>query len=118
MRPDSSRYRPFAISVERGRDEVVLALTGELDIESAPTLEQEVGMVRAAGYAEVVLDLREVEFIDSSGLRVLLSLRNDAKRTAYRLWLIPPPPAVRRIFEITVTRGLFDWRSDRPARAA
>jgi anti-anti-sigma factor len=118
MRPDAPRYRPFAISVEHGRDEVVLTLTGELDIESAGTLEQAVAQVRAADYAEIVLDLRHVEFIDSTGLRVLLSLRNDAKRTAYRLGLVPPAPPVRRIFQITGTRGLFDWRSDRRARAA
>jgi len=118
MRPDASRYKPFAISVDDGPDEVVLALTGELDIESAGTLEQAVAQVRAADYAEVVLDLRQVEFIDSTGLRVLLSLRNDAKRTAYGLWLVPPAPPVRRIFEITGTRGLFEWRADRPARAA
>ena len=43
---------------------------------------------------------------------MLLSLRNDAKRNRHELTLVAPPPPVRRIFEITGTRGLFRWRID------
>jgi len=41
---------------------------------------------------------------------MLLSLRNDAKRTGHALTLRSPTPGGRRIFELTGTRGLFDWR--------
>jgi hypothetical protein len=44
---------------------------------------------------------------------VLLALRNDAKRNGHALTLVPPAPTVGRIFAITGTRGLFDWRGDR-----
>jgi len=105
-----SRHRPFAISVVRGGDEVAVVPAGELDLATADTVRQEVRQVKAAGVAHIVLDLREVDFIDSAGLRMLLGLRNDAKRNGHALTLRPPAPAVRRIFELTGTRGLFDWR--------
>jgi anti-anti-sigma factor len=59
-----------------------------------------------------VLDLTDVDFIDSTGLRVLLNIRNDAKRNDHVLTLVAPGPTARRIFEITGTRGLFEWRVD------
>jgi len=36
-------------------------------------------------------------------------VRNDAKRARRRLDVVPGPPRVQRIFELTATRGLFDW---------
>jgi anti-sigma B factor antagonist len=113
QRHRSSPYRPFAISVERSRDEVAVVPVGELDLACADRLGQEVRQLRAAGCAQIVLDLRQVDFIDSTGLRILLTLRNDARRKEHALTLVPPAPVARRIFELTGTRGLFDWRIDR-----
>jgi len=100
--------------VVRNRDEVAVAPVGELDLASADRLAEEVRQLRAAGATQIVLDLRQVDLIDSTGLRMLLSLRNDAKRNEQALTLVPPVTAARRIFEITGTRGLFDWRIDPP----
>lgn len=88
-------------------------LVGELDLESADKVDRRVSELRASEVTQIVLDLRQVAFIDSSGLRVLLALRNDAKRNGHTLRLVPPAPTVRRLFEITGTRGLFDWQGDR-----
>ena len=104
---------PFAVSVVGNRDEVAVVAAGELDLASADRLGEEVRNVLAVGSAQIVLDLRQVDFIDSTGLRMLLSLRNDAQRNERALTLVPPTPAARRIFDITGTRGLFDWRIDR-----
>src|SRR5215217_9702906 len=98
------------LRVVRNRDEVAVAPVGELDLASADRLAEEVQQLRAAGATHLVLDLRQVDVIDSTGLRMLLSLRNDAKRSDRALTLVPPAPAARRIFELTGTRGLFDWR--------
>ena len=111
MRHSASPYRPFAISRTQTGDESVIAPVGELDLASADQLAREVQSARAAGVTRLVLDLRDVDFIDSTGLRVLLSLRNDAKRNGHTLSLIPPAASVRRVFVITVTQELFDWRS-------
>ena len=112
----SGQYTPFQISVAGTADGTVIALVGELDLATAPALEEEVVHARSGSPGRIVLDLGGIEFIDSTGLRILLSLRNDAKRNGHPLVLVPPRPAARRIFEITVTRELFDWVDD-PARS-
>ena len=83
---------------------------GELDLASADELGQAVAQAGAAGFTDITLDLGGVDFIDSTGLRMLLSLRNDAKRNGHALTLVSPAPTVQRIFAVTGTRGLFDWR--------
>jgi anti-sigma B factor antagonist len=109
-RPRSPRYAPFAISTAFDAESAVIAPIGELDLASADRFEAEVMRARSTGCTRIVLDLRQVDFIDSTGLRVLLSLRNDIKRNGHALLLVPPPPVVLRIFAITGTRGLFDWQ--------
>lgn len=114
MPSSSSSYRPFAISVTRDGDGTMIVAVGELDLVSADRLAAAMRDVWAGASERVVLDLRQIDFIDSTGLRVLLTLRNDAQRHQREMTLIAPPPAVSRIFDITGTRGLFAWRSDRP----
>ena len=111
---ESSPYTPFTISVVPHRDEVAAVLRGELDMASADELVAAVDDLKRTGFDRVVLNLRDVDFIDSTGLRTLISLRNDAKRNGHALTLLAPAPAVGRIFDITGTRGLFDWRDRFP----
>ena len=101
---------PFSLSIVPNRSEVVVVPEGELDLACADELDGEVRELRRSGFDRVVIDLRGVEFMDSAGLQVLLSLRNDAKRDGHSLTLTPPPRRVERVFELTATRGLFDWR--------
>lgn len=100
----------FAVTVVPDRREVVVVPSGELDLSCADALHDEVRELRDAGFDVIVVDLRQLTFLDSTGLRVLLALQNDAKRTAHELKLVPGPREVQRIFELTGTRGLFDWR--------
>ncbi len=106
----SSQYTPFALSVVPDRDEVAVVPVGELDMLSVAELEDAVRELKDAGFESIVIDLHGIEFIDSTGLRILISLRNDAKRNGHTLTLIPAGQAASRIFDITGTRGLFDWR--------
>jgi anti-anti-sigma factor len=94
------------------REQTVVALDGALDVTTAEALVGAVGELRGGGAGHVVLDLSGVELIDSVGLRTLLTLRNDAKRGGLELTLIPPPAAAGRIFDLTVTRSLFDWSTE------
>ncbi len=73
-------------------------------------VEDAVKELEAAGFRSIVVDLRGIDFIDSSGLRLLITLRNDVKRNGHALSLMPAAPAANRIFDITRTRSLFDWR--------
>jgi len=101
---------PFSLSVVPSAREVAVVAAGELDLASGDVLERAVRQLYSCGVDRVVIDLRRVGFLSSTGLRVLLSLRNDAKRNGRSLTLVPGPAAVQRVFELTATRGLFDWR--------
>jgi anti-sigma B factor antagonist len=61
------------IDVRHDKDRVVLSLQGELDLASAPLLQAEIQGSEVESAAMLVLDLKELRFIDSTGLRVLLA---------------------------------------------
>ena len=103
--PDPSQE--FSIAVTPDRAEVAVVPIGELDVSTIDAVELE---VREAGFTLIVVDLRRVTFMDSTGLQLLISLRNVASRMGHRLTLKPGPRQVRRLFDITGTRSLFDWR--------
>ncbi len=108
--PKTPPYKDFSVSVASVGSELVVAPSGELDSASAHLVEREVRRHCGSGCNSVVIDLRAVVFLDSRGLSALIGLRNDAKRNHHRLSLVPGPAGVERIFRVTATRGLFDWR--------
>ena len=64
---------PFRCDVlPAGDARVVLRPVGELDLATAPEVDRQLERLHAAGWTELVLDLRAVPFMDSSGLRVVL----------------------------------------------
>jgi len=110
MLSSSALTRPFCVDVAPGRDEIVVEAIGELDLQSAGMLEDEVTRLRRDGHDHIVVDLRQVEFIDSTGLRVLIGLHKAAQSEGRAITLAPGPRQVQRIFELTATHQLFDWR--------
>ncbi len=100
----------FSIAVSPTYEEVAVMPTGDVDLATAEDVADTVRELRDAGFDAIVLDLRGVDFLDSVGLRMLLDLRNAAMRSRHRLTLVPGPAKVQRLFELTGTRGLFDWR--------
>jgi anti-sigma B factor antagonist len=94
---------PFQIAVEAQRDTVTIAPRGELDLATIGQLQRELGRWIDAPPARIVIDLRGVEFLDSTGLHALLNAHAQAQQDNWELTLIPGPRAVQRIFEITCT---------------
>jgi anti-anti-sigma factor len=93
------------ISTRAGATSTTIELTGELDISAAPALGEEVARACASRTAELVIDLSGLQFIDSAGLREVLAAGETCEREGCRLRLIPGPPNVQRVFEIS---GLLD----------
>jgi anti-sigma B factor antagonist len=89
----------------------VIAVTGELDLAGAATLEQELARAQESADA-VVLDLRSVEFMDSSGLRLIAVATQRARDGGGRLALVPGPDRVMRVFEITRMLERLDFVDD------
>ena len=110
MSADGPLFTPFAVSVLRSADEVAVAPRGELDLASVDELTREVEELWATGFRRVLIDLTALEFIDSSGLRSLLELRKTAASDGHDLALRSGPAVVQRIFNLTGTARLFDWR--------
>ncbi len=102
---------------ERVETELRVAPVGDLDLVAGESLEGEIRRRMSPATKQVIVDLRSVGMLDSTGLRVLITLRNHAKRNDHRLALVPGPPPVQRVFQLTATRGLFDWieAPDQPA---
>jgi|tagenome__1003787_1003787.scaffolds.fasta_scaffold20146492_1 anti-sigma B factor antagonist len=98
-------YDPLLqITVNRYAGETVVAPAGDVDIATAPALHD--ALDRAEG--DVVLDLRDVEFIDARGLRVILDRDASARAQGRHLTVLRGRPEVHRVFELT--------RADRTVR--
>jgi anti-sigma B factor antagonist len=82
-----------------------LVLNGELDLAEAPTLEACLRQLCTDGTTGIVLDLSCLKFMDSAGLRMVLLALDLCEEHSCELRLIPGPPQVQRVFEIT---GMLD----------
>jgi anti-anti-sigma factor len=88
----------------------VLALSGELDIAGADALDAELERVEATvSLQEILIDLRGLRFIDSTGLRLLIAAGRRAETAAYRLRIVRPSAPVFRVFEIAGVDALLPF---------
>jgi anti-sigma B factor antagonist len=110
--------RPFGITVENGDGRVVVGVTGELDLAVAGKLESCLTSLGITGGQTLVIDLSELDFLDSTGLRVLVMARHRAEQEGWRLVLIRGPEPVARIFELTRMDQQLEIVSSRDALAA
>jgi anti-sigma B factor antagonist len=99
----------FEVSEEDVDDTtVVLAATGEIHVSTAPELSERLNRAIASGKTRLVLDFTGVEFIDSTGLSVLLNALRRLTRRHGALSLVCTNPTVLRLFEITRLDSTFD----------
>jgi anti-sigma B factor antagonist len=97
----------------------VLAVGGELDLNTAPDLYQALTALVDEGCVHLVVDLSEVDFCDSSGLAVLIRIRNRLDGLAGELMLAAPTPIVNRVLEVSGLTDVFGvYPSVAAARAA
>ena len=78
-----------------------IALKGELDLSTVNKVEEELESLEASGASLIVLDLSRLSFLDSTGLRCLVTADQRAKEAGRRLVLVRGPDAVQRVFTIT-----------------
>jgi anti-anti-sigma factor len=89
------------IDVRNGPDRVVLRLHGELDLASAPLLQGEIAGTEASDATLIVLDLDDLEFIDSTGLRIILAAHERFQERGQMLALTRGSQQVQRLMSIT-----------------
>jgi anti-anti-sigma factor len=86
---------------ERQDGGVQIELKGELDLATAPKLDDELRRIEAEGPALLVIDLSPLSFMDSSGLRALLGADSRAREDGRRLVLVRGDDRVQRVLKIT-----------------
>ena len=85
-----------------------IALRGELDLGTVQILEIALAPIETDGFSAIVLDLRELGFIDSSGLHAVFRAAQRAEASGKRLILMGARPSARRVFELTGTEHLLN----------
>ena len=91
----------FRVDVRTERGATVITVSGELDLASSPILEERLGQVFGSDATVVILDLRKLDFMDSTGLSVLINAHQTAEEAARQLYLVKGPPQVQRLLSLT-----------------
>ncbi|MFD7336661.1 STAS domain-containing protein [Streptomyces violascens] len=89
---------PLRVEVIAGLEPVLVRVHGELDLDTAPALRAALAPLL---HRRVELDLTEVEFIDSSGLNVLLSHHRQCELAGGHATVINASRVVQRVFRVT-----------------
>lgn len=89
----------------------VLVITGEIDAHSAPMLEER---LRSVAPGPVALDMRGVEFMDSSGLAVLVGEHQRRATDGQCLTIVDPSVGVQKLLEIVGLGPLFSAQDEPP----
>jgi len=101
----------LSIHTTAAEERQVVVLNGELDVASAPMLEATVEELCAAGAREVTIDMAGVEFVDSMGLKAILSGQALCAERGCDYSLTPAQRPARRVFEVTKLIDRLPFRS-------
>jgi anti-sigma B factor antagonist len=97
----------FSVGVNQSEAGAVVAVEGELDLATAPQLRDTLVALSEQGQTQIVLDLTRLQFIDSTGLSVLVMAHNRARADSGSILIRNPSQSVLRIFEITGLVSVF-----------
>ena len=94
--------QPLGITIESlAPDTVCVSLSGELDFSRAYTFDEEMRRLESSKPAQIVLDLRKLNFLDSAGLGRVLAVQRRASRDGRRLVVVRGCRAVERLFALS-----------------
>jgi anti-sigma B factor antagonist len=97
----------LAIALDNRHTPPVLALHGDIDLNTAPQLVEAAARLIDDGSSVLVLDLSGVAFCDSSGLSALVRLRNRVHPVGGRIDLARPTVIVQRVLEVSGLTEIF-----------
>src|SRR3954454_9238692 len=97
-------------STQHGR---TLVAPGPVDLYSAPLFKTALVEAIDDGMTDIVVDLSEVDFLDSTGLGVLVGVCKRLKLLGGKLAILTPDETIRRVFEISGLATRFDLYEDR-----
>ena len=96
-----SMQSDFRIETHTAGRVTTLALRGELDLVSSPALDRTVAELTHSDAQLIVIDLRGLEFMDSTGLSTIVKAHQRAEETGRRFGLVRGPQQVQRLLSLT-----------------
>jgi anti-anti-sigma factor len=108
----------FTIEERRAGIRALVGISGDLDFSAAPELSDAVDRQLEARAHEIWIDLRGLDFMDSTGLRTLVSANQRARTQGRRLAIVRGPEQVDRIFSVTRLDERFEIVADAGALAS
>ena len=105
-------HDPFRCEVQPERERARVRPIGEIDMATVPVVEAHLRELRAARFKQLMLDLRAVSFLDSTGLRMILEWDAQSRADGFAFSLVAGPPNVQRLFDLTATTGRLDFVED------
>jgi anti-anti-sigma factor len=108
-----SELEPFRCEVEPHRAEVRIRPVGELDLATVPVVEAQLAELWSVGFKRLVLDLRDVCFLDSTGLRMLMTWSANSAADGMQFGVIRGPDVVERVLAVAgVAERLTYWSAN------
>jgi RNA polymerase sigma-B factor len=108
-----ARVMDFDVNVEQQGDVAVVAVRGELDISTSPLLRDRLVELGSGKARKLVIDLEAVEFLDSTGLGVLVGGLKRMRSNGGDMVLVCTKPRILKVFEITALTKVFNIAASR-----
>jgi anti-sigma B factor antagonist len=102
--------RGFGITVEQDQKDVRVRIAGELDIATVPRLDHVLNGLAGNGHNRLLLDLDDVDFMDSSGVSAIVRAQRAADSSGHRLTVFYKSPQVQQLFKLTNMQRFADVR--------
>ena len=103
-KPAAQSDESFVCTVEPHRQSIRVRPEGELDMATAPVVDRRLIELRDAGFESLVVDLRGLTFMDSSGVHLLVDWTNRCAADGATFAVIDGGAAVQRVLEVTGVR--------------
>lgn len=95
----------FSVGVRSEHRAAILVASGELDLASAPVLQAHLERAWQSGAGQVIVDLRDVEFMDSTGLHEIISAHRHAQESGLAFGVVDGREQVHKLLSLT---GMLD----------
>jgi anti-anti-sigma factor len=102
----------FEVDAEQRSGELMIRLSGDLDLGAFDTVDEVLTSAQSNGNRSVRIDLRGLQFIDSSGIRLLLMANERAKSSGHELFIIRGSERIQRVFALTDLDGRLPFCDD------
>jgi anti-sigma B factor antagonist len=102
------------VETRNGTRDVMLSVQGDVDLATAPELEAALERALKGPARRLVVDLRGVEFLDSTGLALLVRQEEAARASHRHLVVVKGPPQVQQVFELTGVSGHLTMVAEPP----